>query len=593
MHLVESLRSLSLHSYRSLNTTTTISPGTERAISLPSDTPPLRVRLREHDKVIYVHLNEVIPAFEEGDTVKVVKAGSRQGTQCVVIDPFWKESRKKKKLKRSFQVAMPGRVLVRIKNTDLIRSYAPHHLIKCNVEKSNGEKMQQRLEAFLIPRFPSRSKCDEIFGLMTDEDSISINDMLSCMERVHDGSNIKIDMSTMICSDSRLEFNRKGIHHTLTKEEFFDLLTSLSQMYENRKKHFAQKYVATSVPLNRVQLVHSPLSMPHSRCAWCQCNELSHDDHAFWHRKEMRVNFDRWIAHMKWRESRREKESLKASEKASTNRSHPSSKSKDVDKIQELVQNETFNAEIERLKQLRVCSFCLEDAEEWLAQSQESSTNMRVGIPGFSYSILRYLSNRREELSRRHGDVTIKSMWHNETKPRCTFAWWLKCKWGRQNSELWLNRRSLQNRERLIRMKRRHGMIDSVQFTRLHDIHEDLNLRDVAQRDISKYLLTRQKAANKGLLVMSDKHAVSIMQNLLNLGHVVEVRDANRSFLGTSLYRFVDRSSSKTIAQSERVHLFGDSLPSAREVFGQPIVACMSDVLLRRYQTHQFVSPFA
>ena len=297
----------------------------------------------------------------------------------------------------------------------------------------------------------------------------------------------------------------------------------------------------------------------------------------------MRVNFDRWIAHTRWREKRKE------ISKVSKKKQHGSRKTIDLDRIHELVENETFNAEIERLKQLCVCSYCLEDAETFLAQSKESSEYSRVGIPGFSYSILRFLSSRREELSRRYGDVTMKSMWHNEAKPRCSFTWWLNSKWGRQKSEIWLNRSSLQSTERLIQSKRKHGLIGSEEFTRLHNLHDDLNLQDCTDKDTSKYLLTRQVNANIGLLAISNEHAASIMQNLLNLGHVIEVRDANRSFSGTSLYRFVDRSGASTMEQAETVHLIGDSFPPVCEVFGQPIVACLSDVLLRRCYVNQFI----
>ena len=45
----------------------------------------------------------------------------------------------------------------------------------------------------------------------------------------------------------------------------------------------------------------------------------------------------------------------------------------------------------------------------------------------------------------------------------------------------------------------------------------------------------------------------------------------------------------RAMAQAETVHLIGDTLPPVCEVFGQPIVACLSDVLLRRYHVNQFI----
>ena len=87
--------------------------------------------------------------------------------------------------------------------------------------------------------------------------------MLSCLNHVHDGANIRIDMSTMICSGSKVEFNRKGMHYIITKEDFYNLLTSLSKIYESREKSKAQKDMSISIPLHQVRLVHSSLYMPY------------------------------------------------------------------------------------------------------------------------------------------------------------------------------------------------------------------------------------------------------------------------------------------------------------------------------------------
>jgi len=507
-----------------------------------------------------------------------------------VIDPLFKPKKKKKKLKHSFRVVIPGKILVRLIDTDLVRSYAPHHLVKCFDDKAKDSKNKKKsLEEYLIPRFPSQKKCDEIFELMTDDEMISFRDMLSCLSRVHDGNNIKMDISTLICSSSSMEFST-GMRHVLKSEDLYDLLTSLSEMYDCREKDVAathQKDSAISVPLNRCRLVHSSLYMPYTKCAWCQSTNLSHDDHAFWHRKEMRINFDRWVAHGRWCALRR----TIGEKHKSRSQHHRTKEDENLESVREIVENETFESEIECLKQLHVCSYCLEYIETLLAQSKDSSMYMRLGVPGFSYSILNSLSSRREELTRRYGDVTSsKWAWYNNAKPRCSFSWWLNSKWGRRGSELWINRSAIVSKETMLAMKKRHGLIFEEEYTRNHNAYDDLDLSHIARKDETMYLATRQIAANKKFLVLSNEHAASIIQNLINLGLLVEVRDKSRRFQGSSLYRFVESKDLETDLRS--MYLVGDPMPPIRKMFGHPIIASMSDSIARRFHTIQFVRFF-
>ena len=49
-------------------------------------------------------------------------------------------SEEEKKIEVLFRVVIPGKILVKIHGTDLIRSGAPNHLKKCDTEKKFEEK---------------------------------------------------------------------------------------------------------------------------------------------------------------------------------------------------------------------------------------------------------------------------------------------------------------------------------------------------------------------------------------------------------------------------------------------------------------------
>eukprot|EP00940_MAST-03C_sp_MAST-3C-sp2_P002174 g2174.t1 len=419
-----------------------------------------------------------------------------------------------------------------------------------------------------LHRFKSKEGCDEVytflkhksalvFGTPTKESSSSkkstvdedyvmtLGEIVSSMRYMHRGD----EAADLLIAQRENLLPDKNFESPLSMSEFYDLVQNMSavepEVDETAGHSSRLRKRAIRVHISRLELEHAPLHPPHMICAWCKKSPLSGCDFAYWKRKEILDNFERWCAHRMWRLAK-SRSKLNAEQEAEQEQER---------QLLRAAMESAFRAEMEELKQLRVCAFCANEARVRMIHEcgesdiREKSFGYLVpGVPGFSRRMLFWLAENAEklvELRVRAGNIPIS--WMKRMKGHRSFVCWMNDRWGRRATDIWLH-----DRWSRARAEKRDddvicGIINDDEVEIINRELFELDLSEIDREDECRYLPIRQENANRGILRLTVDDAERIMQSLMRLGLVEEVTNRAREFTWNSehqlLYRFVEKDS--------------------------------------------------